>query len=44
VWHALRKFTFGGVASEGAMCWAGRYKGDLRRLGKQLLKVISPWQ
>ncbi|OBS24522.1 hypothetical protein FPOA_05063 [Fusarium poae] len=36
VWHALRKFTFGGVASEGAMCWAGRYKGDLRRLAIKL--------
>ncbi|KAL6916971.1 hypothetical protein FSST1_008466 [Fusarium sambucinum] len=36
MWHALRKFTFGGVASEGAMCWASHYKGDLRRLAIKL--------
>ncbi|PTD08417.1 hypothetical protein FCULG_00005658 [Fusarium culmorum] len=40
VWQALKTFAFGGIASEGAMCWAGRYKGDLRKLGEQLPRVI----
>jgi hypothetical protein len=40
VWTALKKFAFGGIAPEGGMCWAGRYRGDLRRLSKYSSKVI----
>ncbi|RFN49027.1 aat family amino acid transporter [Fusarium flagelliforme] len=34
VWAELKRFAFGGVASEGSLRWAGDYRTDIRGLGK----------
>ncbi|KAJ4005566.1 hypothetical protein NW766_011116 [Fusarium irregulare] len=41
LWADLGRLVFGGLASDGPMCWAGHYKRDIRRLDRKLTAGYS---